>query len=460
MTPQLQQAIALLQLSSTELETKIAEALESNPMLERTEAEVPEIGPTEISLEQSEEIEKVKPSPDDEGWDRHMGTDLREGATGMKRNIEDSRPMELADPEADDLMDHLLWQLNLSRISEVDEAIAMAIIDALNADGYLTETIESLQEILAPDLEVDLDEIESVLHRVQRFDPVGVGARNLRECLTIQLDLLDEETPGMELAKVVVDKHLDLLGSQSISTIVRKTGATEEKLSKAIGIIRGLEPRPGSLFDRRPVDYVRPDVLVEKRGDDWTVRVPGEASPPLKINGYYADLVSQAKGEDQVYMRDQLQEARWLIRSLATRNETLVKVAAAIVDYQKAFFEDGPEAMKPLVLREIADVVDLHESTVSRVTTRKFMLTPRGLFEFKYFFSSHVGTSDGGECSATAIQAMIGKLIESESPKKPLSDAKIASILNDRGIDVARRTVAKYREALNIPASSKRKRLI
>ena len=461
MTPQLQQAIKLLALSSQELEAQIIEALETNPMLERVEGEeANEDTAAEVELR---EAQQEAEQPEDlalMAWER-TPSQPTSGATGPRRNYDGGdRQLEIPDDEADDLLEHLLWQLNLSRVSERDMAIGIAIIEAINEDGYLTEDPSALQSSLAPDHEVDLDEIEAVLHRIQRFDPVGVAARDLAECLQVQLDVLEDDTPGRKLAGRIAAHHLDLLAQQDLAALRRKLECDEDELREAIALVRSLDPRPGSRISSGHTEYIRPDVVVERVEDQWRVRLAGNTFPQITINDYYASLIGKADKQDAEYLRSQLQEARWLLKSLETRSDTLMRVATAIVAHQQDFFDYGPEAMKPLVLREIAEVIDMHESTVSRVTSRKYMRTPRGVFELKYFFSSHVGTSDGGECSATAIQAMIKKLIDEEPERKPLSDAKIASILNDRGIDIARRTVAKYREAMNIPASSKRKRLI
>lgn len=470
MTPQLQQAIKLLQLSSQELETQILEALEANPLLDRED-----LAAFDSEIPAGEEAESVSAGDaksaddgldqlpaEDDGWDQHYSSmPSMNGVTASRNNYEGpDRQLDFADRDADGLVEHLLWQLNLSHAQPTDLAIGVAIIDAINEDGYLTESPESIQQSLLPDTEVELDEVEAMLTRIQHFDPLGVGATSVQDCLTIQLRTLDEDTPGLSLAKAVVAHHLNALASQDLSGLRRDLNAREDQLREAIELVRSLEPRPGSHFSSAPTEYVKPDVVVEKRGGRWLAMLPDDIVPRLRVNDYYANLIGHASKEDSSYLRGQLQEARWLIKSLEARNETLLKVANAIVEHQSDFFEQGPQAMKPLVLREVADTIEMHESTVSRVTSRKYMLTSRGVFEFKYFFSSHVGTSDGGEMSATAIQAMIGKYVADEPPSKPMSDSKIAQLLNDRGIDVARRTVAKYREALNIPSSSKRKRLI
>jgi RNA polymerase sigma-54 factor len=358
------------------------------------------------------------------------------------------------------LQDHLQWQMNLVNMSKIDIAIAMAIIDAIDDDGYLSESIESIHANLSKEMDIELEEIEAVLHLVQQFDPVGSGARDLAECLSIQLQQLPQEIPHLQAAKIIVKKHLDLLAARNFKQLMRRTKLSEEELKQAINLIQTLNPRPGTKISNRSAEYIIPDVTVYKAKGSWRVELNAETAPRLRINPLYAGMVKRAdQSADNNYLRNQLQEARWFIKSLQSRNETLLKVATAIVTHQRGFLEYGDEAMKPLVLKEIAEQLEMHESTISRVTTQKYMHTPRGIFEFKYFFSSHVGTADGGVCSATAIRAMIKKLVTEESHAKPLSDSKIASILVSKGINVARRTVAKYRESMSIPPSNERKQL-
>jgi len=470
MTPQLQQAIKLLQLSAQELETELLEALESNPLLEREEPisdQAPKDLPMEIpdsnsgeAIERPEGVDEY--SPEEPGWDNYYQSMPSNPASAPRKNLSPGidRSIEIADTDSDDLEQHLLWQLNLSHCTAADTAIGVAIIDAINDDGYLTESAEDIRNSVLPDYVVETDEVEVMLHRIQRFDPVGVGAISVSDCLGIQLEVLDPTTPGFLAAGQIIEHYLEMLAKQDAGGLKQALQVDDQALQVAIDLVRSLEPRPGAKIPSSEVQYVRPDVLVKKTNGLWRATLFEEFLPRLTINNYYVNLIGNAKKNDANYLKGQLQEARWLIKSLETRNETLVKVAGAIVAHQYAFFEHGDEAMKPLVLREVADAIEMHESTVSRVTSRKYMLTPRGVLEFKYFFSSHVATADGGECSATAIQAMIRKLTEDETPKKPLSDSKIAVILNQRGIDVARRTVAKYREAIGIPVSSARKRLL
>jgi RNA polymerase sigma-54 factor len=346
-------------------------------------------------------------------------------------------------------------------MSETDREIAAAIIDAVNDDGYLCQPLEEIHQGLDPALAVEFDEVEAVLHRVQRFDPVGVAARDVGECLLLQLQPLAADTPWLDQARLLLSEHLDLLASRDLNQLVRRSRLSKDEIVAALRLIQSLNPRPGSTMRGVEAQYVVPDVYVFKREGRWRVELNPESSPKLRINQQYAGMVRRADtSNDNQTLRNHLQEARWFLKSLQNRNETLMKVASCIVEHQRAFLEYGDEAMKPLVLRDIAEAVEMHESTVSRVTTQKYMHTPRGIFEFKYFFSSHVGTTDGGECSSTAIRAMIRKLIADEPPRKPLSDSRIAQLLRDQGIEVARRTVAKYREAMSIASSTERKRLI
>ncbi|MEM9302096.1 MAG: RNA polymerase factor sigma-54 [Pseudomonadota bacterium] len=459
MTPQLQQAIKLLQLSSQELEAQIIEALETNPLLEQVEPEPdeadtapPEEQRTDEEMAAAAETEALAVEPTE--WSQYD----EPGGTRTAASGDGGEYPELAEGP-DDLVDHLLWQLNLCTLSAEDRAIGVAIIQSIDEHGYLEGTSEDVVQCLAPEIEVELDEVEAIRHRIQRFDPVGVASLDLTDCLRVQLDALPEDTPARAVALRIVAEGLEVLARQDLDGLQRRVGTDRDTLLAAIELVRSLDPRPGRQVAGADTEYVRPDVTVERRGDSWQVRLHVNLRPQLGINSFYAGMIGSAGRQDADYLRGQLQEARWLLKSLETRNETILKVATAIVAHQQDFFDEGPEAMKPLVLREIAASIDMHESTVSRVTRGKYMATPRGIFEFKYFFSSHVGTADGGECSATAIQAMIRKLIDEEPPRKPLSDAKIAAILNDKGIDVARRTVAKYREGMNIASSSKRKRL-
>jgi RNA polymerase sigma-54 factor len=462
LTPQLQQAIRLLQLSSMELEVELNTAIESNPLLElEGDREEPDTG-------EAETVDGVESAPETpaeaaeaaESAERDEGPlDLELERSDYRGSNLDEDGLEPQDAEVEDLRDHLLWQLNLTPMSPRDRAIAAAIIEAVDDDGYLSEPDESIQSSLATLHQVSVEQIEAVRHRVQRFDPVGVASRTLRECLDVQLDTLDRATPGRTLARTLVNEHLEALARQDRNRLCQRVHASEEEFETAVTLIRSLVPKPGVGFSSATAEYVAPDAYARRVGGRWQVALAPGCQPRLGINEHYASLIAKARREDASYLRGQLQEARWLIKSLKTRAETMLKVATSIVRAQEAFLEFGAEAMRPLVLKDVAEEIGMHESTVSRVTTRKFLHTPRGTFEFKYFFSSGVSTVDGGAASATAIQAMIKKLIGDEQPARPMSDQALASELNRRGISVARRTVAKYREAMNIPSSNDRSRL-
>jgi RNA polymerase sigma-54 factor len=462
LTPQLQQAIRLLQLSSMELELELNTAIESNPLLEL------EADRQEADTGEAETVDGVESAPETaaetaeaaEAADRDDGPlDLELERSEYRGNNLDEDGMEPQDAEVEDLRDHLLWQWNLTPMSPRDRAIAAAIIEGVDDDGYLSEPDDAIQASLATLHHVTVEEIEAVRHRVQRFDPVGVASRTLRECLDVQLDTLDPSTPARTLARILVNEHLEALARQDKSRLCARVHASEEDFEAAVALIRSLVPKPGVGFSNAAAEYVAPDAYARKISGRWQVALAPGCQPRLGINEHYASLIAKARREDASYLRGQLQEARWLIKSLKTRAETMLKVATSIVRAQEAFLEFGAEAMRPLVLKDVAEEIGMHESTVSRVTTRKFLHTPRGTFEFKYFFSSGVSTVDGGAASATAIQAMIKKLIGDEQPARPMSDQALASELNRRGISVARRTVAKYREALNIPSSNDRSRL-
>jgi RNA polymerase sigma-54 factor len=494
MTPQLQQAIKLLQLSTLDLQQEIHQALESNPMLELIENnEEDESGASQESntqsvdksvQENSEQIAEQKSEQsadekvlngDDSNWEQEIPGDLAVDSnwddiypstySASNSYDSDSIDYESRNTAVDTLQDHLLWQLNLTPMSEKDKSIGFAIIDAIDANGMLTVEVESMHAGFESELEIELDEVIAVLHRVQQFDPIGVGYRDLSECLSIQLNqIVDSEFPKLIAnAKLIVTEYLNLLGHRDYAQLMRKTKLKEAELRDTIAIIESLDPRPGANISPPSTTYIVPDVIVTKQVESgkWKVELNPDTAPKIRINNDYASLVKRADSSDENnYLRDNLQEARWFIKSLQSRNETLMKVSTRIVEHQKGFLEYGDEAMKPLVLHDIAEAVNMHESTISRVTTQKYMHTPRGIFELKYFFSSHVSTKGGGECSSTAIRAIIKKLIAAENARKPLSDSKITQILEEKGINVARRTIAKYRESLSIPPSNERKRLV
>jgi len=489
MTPQLQQSIRLLQLSTLELQVEIQQALESNPLLEVTEAgeDSYEEGQEENSSEEQdaasvdpnaakgEEILSDRPEKSadeslalDTSWDDYYEPDGSTSYSAPSAEMEERDPYATSSSGEDSLRDHLLSQIHLSNLSPRDSAVAMTLVESLDASGYLVESLEDILELLQADWpDLGFEEVEAVLHLIQTLDPAGVGTRSLAECLALQLKQIPE--PADEDARATRDVALSLCESGLIEEIGRREydraqralKVTEAQLTDALSLIQSLNPRPGAAIGSVAADYITPDVLVSLKNGKWQVDLNPEIAPKLRVNQTYARMINRgSRGDDATYIRSHLQEARWFIKSLRSRNETLLNVARAIVERQHEFLEKGDIGMKPLVLREIADALSLHESTVSRVTTQKYMLTPRGIYEFKYFFSSHVGTSDGGECSATAIRAMIKSLIAEENPRKPLSDAKIADSLCKQGIDVARRTIAKYREAMGIASSTDRKRLV
>ena len=471
LTPQLQQAIRLLQLSQLELEAELRQIAESNPLLEFAEEveddETVDNADAESEYPSAESVAATSSSEHDgdDGSDWADGGGVAEAPIDFSsssvssgsgsRNDEDFEPQNAA-PET--LQQHLLWQLNLASFNPRQHLIATVLIDALNTAGYLAEGLEAVLAALPADLNATLDEVDAVRRQLQGFDPAGVGSLDLRDCLRVQLEQFDPDTPQRELALRMVDTELELLARNDIARLARRLRASEDDVAAAAVLIRSLDPRPGAALDATPVEYVAPDVYAVRDGGRWRVSLNPDAQPRLGLNQHYCGLIARARGEDASWMRGQLQEARWLIKSLESRAETLLKVADAIVRRQSAFLDYGPEAMHPLVLREVAEEVGMHESTISRVTTRKYLHTPRGTFELKYFFSSGVSTEDGGSASATAIQAMLRKLIDAEDSRKPLSDQAIAEELQRRGIQVARRTVAKYREGLRIPSSSERQR--
>ncbi len=467
MTPQLQQAIKLLQMSTLDLQQEIQQALESNMMLEINEEEnnlgealaKPEkkLDHSDSQTSEGSQTEIPEELPLDASWD-----DLYENIQASAPNGAETSEFETQRSKASTLLDHLLWQLELTRFSERDHAIAMAIIDEVNEDGYLRSSPEDIFQGLQSQFDdLDLDEVKAVLHRVQYFDPAGVAAIDLSDCLRIQLQQLPEETPYRDEAMLLVTRYLDFLASHEQSKLMRKLGLTERQLNAVIALIRTLDPKPGAQIQDSDSEYVIPDVYVVKHNDIWQVNLNPDIAPKLRINPFYSAMIKRAdNSKDNACMKDHLQEARWFIKSLHSRNDTLLRVARSIVEKQTGFLEHGPIAMKPMVLRDIAEELELHESTISRVTTQKYMHTPNGIVEFKYFFSSHVSTEGGGECSATAIRAFIKELIGNENPARPLSDSKISDLLKEKGINVARRTIAKYREAMFISSSSQRKRIL
>ncbi|HEY1843552.1 MAG TPA: RNA polymerase factor sigma-54 [Buttiauxella sp.] len=463
MTPQLQQAIRLLQLSTLELQQELQQALENNPLLEQTDPHE-EIDTQEVredeALDTREALEQ-KEMPDelplDTSWDEIYTAGAPSGSGSDY--IDDELPVYQGET-TQSLQDYLMWQVDLTPFTDTDTAIATSIVDAVDETGYLTVTLEEILESMGND-EVSLDEVEAVLKRIQRFDPVGVAARDLRDCLLIQLSQYDKGTPWLNEARLIVSEHLDLLANHDFRSLMRVTRLKEEVLKEAMCLIQSLDPRPGQSIQTGEPEYVIPDVLVRKAQGHWTVELNSDSIPRLKINQQYAALGTSSRNDsDSQYIRSNLQDAKWLIKSLESRNDTLLRVSRCIVEQQQGFFEHGEEHMKPMVLADIAQAVEMHESTISRVTTQKYLHSPRGIFELKYFFSSHVNTEGGGEASSTAIRALVKKLIAAENPVKPLSDSKLTTMLSEQGIMVARRTVAKYRESLSIPPSNQRKQLV
>ncbi len=345
----------------------------------------------------------------------------------------------------------------MSRLSERDMRIGAAIIDAINDDGYVIESLDEIARNLQPEIVAAAAEVERVLAHVQAMDPAGVGARSVSECIELQLRQLDSQTPGRDTALIIAANYLDQVADQQYALLRRQLRVTEEEMEHALVLVRACQPRPGSSVHSVPAEYIVPDVFVRRTERGWAVDINPASLPRIRVNQSYAGLIGRSA--DHAMLRTQLQEARWLIRSLEIRNETLLKVARCIVQRQSAFLEHGDESMQPMILKDVAEAVQMHESTISRVTTNKYMHTHRGVFEFRYFFSSHVAASDGSEMSSTAIRAKIRKLVSAEEPDKPLSDSRIAEILSREGVLVARRTVAKYREALGIPPSSERKKV-
>lgn len=505
MTPQLQQAIRLLQLSTLDLQAEIQEALESNPMLEVNEEvetsssdnntqenndrpkqdnDIESLANNEQQNQdfdsgidsKNEKTEETNTSNQEEStqegeWNEDIPNDLAvdtswddvyqsSGPAGPAKTDDD---MDFDDRRgtSESLQDHLSWQLNLTPMSIQDRIIGESIIDAVEPNGMLGQPVEEIFEGLVREIEeLEFDEVNAVLHRLQQFDPPGVCSRDAKDCLYIQLKQLDKNTPGIDKAIELVKNHLELLGVRDFKSLMRKLKIKEPELKTCVELIQTLNPHPGESIGTDNTQYIVPDVFVRKIKDRWTVNLNPDIAPKIRINSSYASLVKRAdSSNDNSFLKDNLQEARWFLKSLQSRNETLLKVATCIVEKQQGFLDFGPEAMKPMVLHDVAEIVEMHESTISRVTTQKYMHTPQGIFELKYFFSSHVATESGGECSSTAIRAIIKKLIAAENSRKPLSDSKITALLDEQGIKVARRTIAKYRESLGIPPSNERKRL-
>lgn len=487
MTPQLQQAIRLLQLSSIELQEEIQQALEENPLLQLaedsganseerlsdsfTQSELPasslenpqesdqELNPLgELDTSSSMDSDIPEDLNLDAAWD-----DVYDSSTGGSHQESDSDNQSFLENQAsfsEDLQEHLLWQITMSQLSDIDKRIALTIVQSLDEAGYLCESIEDILASLIDELPIELEDVASVLKYIQHLDPLGVAARNLRECLLIQL-YRQPASVIQKLAVSLVEKHLDLLEKRDYKEIQKRLKINQDTFEATITLLRTLQPKPGNAFSDTTTDYITPDVFVHKARNTWIVSLNQRVTPELQINQMYADLIGQVKtSTDSHYLKNNLQQARWLIRSLESRNTTILNVAKAIVERQSAFMQYGEQAMKPLILRDIAEELEMHESTISRVTTNKYMYTPRGIFEFKYFFSSQLDTDTGSSCSSTAIRAMIKQLIAKEDARSPLSDSGLTQLLKEQGINVARRTVTKYREAMSIPSSHERKGLV
>jgi RNA polymerase sigma-54 factor len=466
LTPQLQQSIRLLQLSTVELNQELESILQANPLLERVdhnenghEDHIPSAAPAEtaVSSEESPRQEDFSSDAFDSYGEFSGGNRWEEGGAGSD---EDDNDYVFQEPDSPTLRQHLLEQLQLMPLSERDQTLASILVDAINEDGYLEQLLEELAEMLPEEQEVDPLELQTALKLIQHLDPPGVGARNLAECLSLQLRSMPETTPHLEIALKLVENHLNELASRDYTRLRKLLHCSEETLRDVQHLITQLNPRPGAGFSHIGSDqYIQHEIVVRKVKGVWLATLNQEVMPKLRINQLYADILKRNRDNSSQYLMSQMQEAKWMIKNIQQRFSTILRVSQAVVDRQRNFFEHGEIAMRPLVLREIADEVGLHESTISRVTTRKYMLTPRGVYELKYFFGSHVATDTGGACSATAIRALIKQLVSEENPKKPLSDSQITDILGKQGIVVARRTIAKYRESLQIPAASQRKSL-
>lgn len=442
LTPQLQQAIRLLQLSTLDLQQEIQQIVDANPMLELNSQEEKETESTPESLKDSSDFQWAPTSGGHKRLDFDDGDYNFENIYSATTNLQDS----------------LRWQLDLSPMTDVDRAIAMTLIDAIDDDGFLTQSIEEMHQSLNSEaIPLELDEIEAVRHRLQQFEPIGCFSKNLSETLYVQLSQFPKSVE-VELAKRIVRENIELLGQHNYRLLMKIYQINEVLLHKTLEKIQSLKPKPGNLILKTPTDYIVPDVIVRKVQGKWEVDLIKNTLPKLSINNQYAALIQKSNhSDDNQYLKNNLQEARWFLKTIESRQETLLRVSKAIVDYQADFFEHGAEQMKPLILNDIAQALGLHESTISRVTTQKYLCSPRGVFELKYFFSSHVPTTAGGECSSTAIHALIKKIIAGENRKKPYSDSKIVTLIEEQGIHVARRTVAKYREVMGIAPSNERK---
>ena len=465
LTPQLQQSIRLLQLSTLELNQEIEKFLQDNPLLERDDVRdeppaVPQSGSLEggqdnapaSSTDTPANTNEAEGSADTAGFEE----DFSHGGT---RDDNDEAEYPQVAAETQSLREHLIAQLSLTQISEHDQRLVTLLIDSLDDDGYLHQDLDELIALLPAELDIELEDLHVALRHLQNLDPPGIGARNLGECLKLQLEALPAATAHRAQALEIVTQHLDLLAARDFVKLKKLMHCEDAVLRGIKNLITGLSPRPGASYSSGDTRYIVPDVIVKKTKGVWLAALNPEAMPRLRINRLYADILQRNRNAGHQQLSSHLQEARWLIKNVQQRFDTILRVSQAIVDRQRHFFEHGEVAMRPLVLREIAETLDLHESTISRVTTQKFMFTPRGIFELKYFFGSHVTTETGGSASSTAIRALIKQLVGAEDSKKPLSDSQISEILSQQGIVVARRTVAKYRESMQILPVNLRKSL-
>ena len=481
MTPQLQQAIKLLQLSTLELSQEITEQLYSNPLLEeitedqdaenqlkktnneKTLTETSNLTAEELE-EPSKNTEPLSQETDQNDWDSDFDnysvqTQDIARINNNDGNIRGEINLEQVHQVTQSLKDHLLWQLNLTNLNARDLSIAEMLTYSLDDNGLLTQNLSEIFEELDENNNEYESEILTVLTRLQQFDPPGVYARDLKECLLIQLNQLSQDTPFLKQAKILVLQFLEDIGKLNTDKLLKKTQLSLDELRGAISLVRSMNPYPGEFLQENDTEYITPDAYVIKTSDKWRAIINDDHNPRLRINETYKNLIRQSdNSRENQYLKDSLTEAKWFIKSLESRNETLLKVVNCIIELQEDFFEHGPVSMKPMILSDISEKLDLHESTISRVTTSKYLATPRGIYELKYFFSSHVATATGGECSSTAVSAILKELINAEVPHKPLSDNKLTELLKEQGINIARRTVAKYREGLGIPSSSDRKR--
>jgi RNA polymerase sigma-54 factor len=500
LTPQLQQSIRLLQLSTLELNQELEVILQENPLLELVEGDEENETPTDerdaladtnsddgdttdtsenfdSSLSNTAELETntltketaseapitdddFKQNDFDEDYEEYGSASTWDEGSKQNNNEDDDDNFTHQEVVSESLRDHLLDQIKLLALSERDQRLMLLLIDSINENGYLETSLEEVMESLPLELEVEMVELETVLKHIQNLDPPGIGAINLQECILLQLGMLPEDTPDLAIAKTIVAKHLQMLANKDFNKLRKALNCNEESLKSAQTLIKLQNPRPGADFAQfSPDHFIQHEVIVKKVKGIWVATLNDGVMPKLRINQMYADILKRNKENSGQYLQSQMQEARWMIKNIQQRFSTILRVSQAIVDRQRNFFEHGEIAMRPLVLREIAEELELHESTISRVTTHKYMLTPRGIFELKYFFGSHVATDAGGECSATAIRALIKQLVAEENTKKPMSDNQISEVLSKQGIVVARRTIAKYRESLNIPPANLRKSL-